>query len=397
MEKSLASQLKCAALRASWCLLAAVFFAIPMRSQDVQVSCTQNPTCTLTPAGGLPWSSTAGANGITFIFRPLAPHVSIYIFVHNLNPSSAHGLTLAVWQTPFSQAKAPSLSLNQSNWIQDAISQNTNTPVSSCVVVDSNHDSSPPPASGTQTGLGACFVNTMFAAQVAINIQATTQAGVPDNFELAIIQEPAIPGTNGPGSSSSIINVQNGQCAVDALTCPFQPVWVGGTSNGDTTGVVSGLQVDEAGDIYLANTNQVSLAPAILGQSIALKPQGAIAGEPLLVAQVENCPTTVSIALAAASTVQIAAPTAAKKIHVCSLMLTAGVAVNVSINEGTGATCATANTLLNGAGGMSLSVGIPFVWNSSGTIFNTNVTGDGLCLTSGATGNANGTASIGIW
>ncbi len=49
----------------------------------------------------------------------------------------------------------------------------------------------------------------MFAAQVAIQITgAATQAGSPDNFDLAIVQETGVPAGQQPGGSSSGINIQ---------------------------------------------------------------------------------------------------------------------------------------------------------------------------------------------
>jgi hypothetical protein len=196
MKKSLVSQIKHIALRASWCLLALSFLASPARSQDIQVNCAQNPTCTLTPAGGLPWASTT--QPLIFIFRPIAPHATIYIFLHNLNPTSTHTQTVSVYQTPFAQSKAPSLSKNASNWLSDTVTQNNlfGIPIGSCNSIPAFNDTF-----STLSGLGSCFSSTLFAAQVAIVISSgSAQVGTPDNFELAIIQEIGSPGGSGMGS-----------------------------------------------------------------------------------------------------------------------------------------------------------------------------------------------------
>lgn len=175
--------------------LAGTLFAGIARA-DVRVNCSQNSTCTLTPSGGLPW-----ANGnLTWIFKPLNPRVSVYIFIRNQNTTSAHSSqTITVFQTPFSQDASPDLNTNSSKWTQDTLTQNS-TAGASCNSVNAANDASP-----GASGLGSCYVNTMFAAQVAVRITgANTQAGSPDNFDLAIVQETGIPGGQAPGSTSSV-------------------------------------------------------------------------------------------------------------------------------------------------------------------------------------------------
>jgi len=176
-----------------------LFFAAPAHGQDVFVpGCSQVQACTLTPAGGISW----GSGNLTWIFRPLNPRVSDYIFIRNLNPTSAHrSQTIQVFQSPFSRDFAPSVSTAASRWTQDTVTQNANAGAS-CNNVNALNDSSP-----GASGLGTCYVTTMFAAQVAIKITgAAAASGSPDNFDLVIIQETGTPAGQQPGSSSATLN-----------------------------------------------------------------------------------------------------------------------------------------------------------------------------------------------
>jgi len=186
--------IKAKLVRAS-CGFLLLFFAARAGAQDVKVDCTQNSTCTLTPAGGIPWSN----GNLTWVFKPLNPRVSVYIFIHNLNPTSAHtSQTIQVFQSPFSQDLAPSLSNSSSSWTQDTVTQNANAGAS-CNNVNPKVENSP-----GASGLGTCYVTTMFAAQVAIRISgASSASGSPDNFELAVVQETGVPGGQTPGSSNT--------------------------------------------------------------------------------------------------------------------------------------------------------------------------------------------------
>jgi len=187
-----------------------LFSAASARAQDVRVNCSGNPTCTLTPAGGISW-----ANGnLTWVFKPLNPRVSVYIFVHNLNPTSAHSSqTVQVFQSPFSQDLAPNLNGNSSSWTQDTVTQNGTTGAS-CNNVVAKVENAPGAA-----GLGTCYVTTMFAAQVAIRITgASAQSGSPDNFELAVVQETGTPQGQSPGGSSgSLSSTNSGPSATSAI------------------------------------------------------------------------------------------------------------------------------------------------------------------------------------
>jgi hypothetical protein len=95
--------------------------------------------------------------------------------------------------------------------------------------------------------------------------------------------------------------------------------------------------------------------------------------------QDNNLGTTLPITVGANTTVRIVAPTAGKKIAVCTLVITAGVAGTVQATEGTGGTCGTGSSNLSGA--MTLAVGTPLSVGASAPAFNTQKTTDELCLT----------------
>lgn len=95
--------------------------------------------------------------------------------------------------------------------------------------------------------------------------------------------------------------------------------------------------------------------------------------------QDNNLGTTLPITVGANTTVRIVVPLAQKKIAVCSLVLTAGVAGTVQATEGTGGTCGTGSSNLSGA--MTLAVGTPLSVGASAPVFNTQKTSDELCLT----------------
>lgn len=183
-------------VRASAGFLLLFFLAISAYGQDVRIDQCKTSSCTLTPTGGLPWSQ----GNQVFIFTPIDPRVSVYIFIHNNNPSNAHtSQTIQVFQTPFNSGIAANLSKNSSRWTQDVVTQNNVTPGAACTNVNANND-----ASIGASGLGTCYVNTMFAAQVAIQITgASSAAGSPDTFDLSIIQHVAAPGGQQPGATST--------------------------------------------------------------------------------------------------------------------------------------------------------------------------------------------------
>lgn len=120
----------------------------------------------------------------TYIFRPKVPQISLYIFVANRNPTNSHTLTLKVYQTPDSTLN--NFSSSSGFWVEDAINGDCNN-------VSAN----------TMT---ACYVNTMFAGQITIQItNAASAAGSPDTGDIYIIQAVGEPKGQQAGATQTVI------------------------------------------------------------------------------------------------------------------------------------------------------------------------------------------------
>lgn len=169
----------------------ALICSLPAHCQDIYVpACSNNYACQL--ANNQLW---ANANQ-TWIFAPSSPNASIYIYVHNDNPTSAHTATIQVFQT--GSTTVSNLSSNADQWVQDTVTQNP-AAGASCNSVAANAPTVPG-ASGT----GTCYLISMFAAQIAVKItSATAQAGSPDTFDLSVVQFTGYPGGPAPGADSS--------------------------------------------------------------------------------------------------------------------------------------------------------------------------------------------------
>lgn len=172
-------------------LFVLVICSLPAHCQDIYVpACSSNYACQL--ANNQSWAT----GNQTWIFAPNSPNASIYIYVHNDNPTSAHTATIQVFQT--GSTTVSNLSSNADQWVQDTVTQN---PVAgaSCNSVAANAPTVPG-ASGT----GTCYLISMFAAQVAVKItNATSQTGSPDTFDLSVVQYVGYPGGPTPGADSS--------------------------------------------------------------------------------------------------------------------------------------------------------------------------------------------------
>lgn len=202
-------------MRKNWLLVGAflILAVCGAHAQDVNVNCRNAPSCILSPNGGIPWAS----GNLTFIFTPIAPHASIYIYLHNNNPSNAHSSqTIQVFTTPFVSSRAPSLTQNSDLWVQDTVTQNS-TPGASCNTLNANGSAAPGAA-----GMGSCYVMATFATQVAIKITgAAAQAGSPDTYDLVVVQEPSAVGSSTPGAPTNGLTTAN---SGPAATLPIQVV-----------------------------------------------------------------------------------------------------------------------------------------------------------------------------
>jgi len=143
------------------------------KAVDTRISCTQG-SCTLTSK-----SSWASFNQV-YLIRPLQPQNSIYFFIANRNPTTAHSITFSVYQTPANSIY--DYSNNTGFWVKDSVNGNcTNIPANT---------------------MSACWVTTMFASQVAIVITgASAQTGSPDTGDIYINQGIGVPQGQGIGQS----------------------------------------------------------------------------------------------------------------------------------------------------------------------------------------------------
>ena len=94
---------------------------------------------------------------------------------------------------------------------------------------------------------------------------------------------------------------------------------------------------------------------------------------------------------------QVAAGTASKKIHVCSINVVVAAATNVALVEGTGTTCATGTAGVPGFGGATAATGWNFgagggiaVGNGDSSLGSQGTAGDNLCLFNSGTGQVSG-------
>jgi hypothetical protein len=95
--------------------------------------------------------------------------------------------------------------------------------------------------------------------------------------------------------------------------------------------------------------------------------------------------SSVSIAITSATTTQLVALAAGKKVYVCDMTVTTvGTSASVALTSGTGSACGTVDAVLTGAMVPSATVGVIHL-GYGGTVATTPTAGDELCLTSGAT------------
>lgn len=178
-----------------FCVLALVF-SLPLHCQDIYVpACSTNYSCQV--ASGVPWTN----GNQTWVFAPIAPNVSIYVYVHNRNTTSAHtSQTLSIYQT--GSTTVSNLSSNADQWAQDAVQQN------SVVGASCNNLNASAPLSPGASGTGTCYVSTMATAQVAIKITgAASAAGSPDVFDIGIVQIAGYAAGPQPGAGEQQVSV----------------------------------------------------------------------------------------------------------------------------------------------------------------------------------------------
>lgn len=101
-------------------------------------------------------------------------------------------------------------------------------------------------------------------------------------------------------------------------------------------------------------------------------------------ASLETCPTTKTITVSATTT-EIVALTSAKKVRICSYVITrtdtAAVVATAKFVEGTGTNCATGQTDLTGRVAAFASATVGSVHASPASGWTANVAGDAVCVT----------------
>lgn len=156
------------------------------------------------------------------------------------------------------------------------------------------------------------------------------------------------------------------------------------------TTAVTGTGASGAGILRVTVSNDSSLAA---NQSVNEAQRGGttIVADPCLT----QIPSQASVNLSAASSSQVIALSAGKKVYICSGLLLAGAADNVAVTEGTGTNCGTGNAAVFGgataATGLNLAANQGAVWNGAGAShFHTNTAGDAMCLLPSATSQLSG-------
>lgn len=189
--------------RSTWLYLALVLLLflficaspLMLHAQETFVpQCTKSAACQLNQNGPIAWTN----GNQVWRFVPNNPAVSVRIWIHNNNPTSAHSTqSIQVWETD--NPNAASLLNNADQWVQASISDNT-IAGAGCQSVAANAPTATPGANGKAT----CYTVGMYAAQIAIRmIGASTQAGSPDTFDIGIIQQIGSPGGPQPGADYS--------------------------------------------------------------------------------------------------------------------------------------------------------------------------------------------------
>lgn len=348
-----------------------------IQAQDIHVNCATVNPCTLTPAGGIAWAQ----QNPVWIFSPTNPASSILIYVHNNNTTSAHTQTVKVFQTGFARTTAPTLTSNADLWVQDAVTNNS-TVSANCNSVAANTPGTP-----GASGVGTCYVVSMYAAQVAIQVTGTSlQAGSPDTYDLSIVQQTGYisgpqPGEDSSAGGGTILDVVSGNIG-DAqvgssgklLVCTFNPCIPG------FAGMLLNSTVWNRPQAYNGNTGSNT---GVAGAGIFLFPGGAgavssaksqsstnaalsnVAGSTLPGVGVETAPATWTVPVQAASASQCSASIAASPgfqhcavgVQMCTVATAAETQLFINLRDGaSGAGTVKWNAIIAGTAGTSQCV-----------------------------------------
>jgi hypothetical protein len=206
-----------------WRLLGWTIFVLVMlwayrsQAQEQYVrACQSSYACQL--GTGVSWSAPIQ----TWVFTPIQPNVSLRIWVHNNNPTSAHtAQTITLWVT--NSTTANTSLINQSDiWVQAFIEDNSTTGAK-CLGVNANNAVTP-----GASGMATCYSNGMYAAQLAIQFNpGGAQAGVPDTFDIGVVQQPSVyasgpqPGTDAGAGNIDLTTVSGNNPAGNQLSATW--------------------------------------------------------------------------------------------------------------------------------------------------------------------------------
>jgi hypothetical protein len=389
-----------------------LFFGLSAHAQEQYIrQCAQQAACTLTPVGGTSWAAPVQ----TYMFTPIQPNVSLRIWVHNNNPTSAHtAQAMSIWVTNSTRADISLINLSDL-WVQGVITSNV-TPGADCLNTNRNQTAAVPGANG----MGTCYSVAMYAAQVAIRFTpGGAQAGVPDTFDIGVVQQPSnvpsgpqpgdrqyevageLPAAQGaPGTNPLLIGCETGIQSIPTATGQNQYVScdiLGDLSIVGPTG--SGTSFTGLNPVVVGNVESSSLVRPIAGQSAASVTTSSTSGQALLGISVVTAPADWTVATQAAGASQCVASLAlqagtrhcATGVSACVSPTIAQAQLFANLRDGaTGAGTVKWNGLVAGpAAGSSVCVTHEF---SGGPICGTAGTAMTLEL-SAATGAGNGCAT----
>jgi hypothetical protein len=166
------SQLKVLPLRASiWAL---TWLAVPSAfSQDISIPTPATKYIKL--ARGKAFADFAVLpSGVAYIFQSVSPDVNTCVFITNNNPTNTHAVTVTVFTTP--DGTINQFTTNPSPWV---FARGGDNGLSKTIPAHSTF------ATGATLGWN---LQTGAAAQIAVEVQATSAAGSPDTADITAVQ-----------------------------------------------------------------------------------------------------------------------------------------------------------------------------------------------------------------
>lgn len=217
---------------------------------------------------------------------------------------------------------------------------------------------------------------------------AANCAGVNASGQVAIQAPPTLPLPSGAATAANQTATQGG---IGAATAPADMTVGGAVYNSGgislSNGQSAALQADSAGRLIISPTNLTNgFASAFptSGSAIGADSSGNLVG----VIQADN---SAAINVSTATTTQLVALSAGKKIYVTSFDVIAGGTGNITFEYGTGTNCGTGTTALTGAYNLTAQNGIS-KGNGIGPVLVVPA-GDALCVLTSAAVQMSGSLS----